>query len=436
MTKQMHLTAQLPSGYGIEAGSWRWPGEKPDAMVDIDVFVKGAQEAERGKMDAFFIADIPGLTEEIASQPPLSGGLDPIVMLTAMALATERVGLVATMSSSFNEPYTIARQFQSLNIISKGRIGWNVVTTGRPFALLNYFSDVPDSPSRHARSREVVEAVRQLWDSWPEDALVLDVERGVFANPHRIQPVNYRGSYVSTRGPLLIPSTSQGSPVIFTAGGGREGFQFAIDNADAVYANPFDLEGAKNYWRALTRGAQKAGRSSGSMSMFSGVITSVASTEHEALQRREELDRLGDIESRKTYLGYMLSIRVDDLDLDAPLPADRLLNVRPNPNDPRSSRAVELAFRGLTIREILAYGPINYHPVALGTPVQVADMLQTWFEAGVGGGFNITPDSGLTALTDFVDEVVPILQKRGLLRSEYETTTLRGHLGVVGKVGS
>lgn len=392
--------------------------------------MKGAQEAERGKLDGFFIADIPGITPEIATAPPLSSGLDPVVLMAAMAQATERVGLIATMSSTFNEPYTIARQFRSLDLLSKGRIGWNVVTTGRPFALLNYFSSPPSSEDRHARSREVLEAVEQPWRSWPEGALVLDVEKGGFADATRIRPINYRGSHVATSGPLALPPSPQGMPVIFTAGGGREGFRFAVDHADAVYGNPFDLASARSYWQALSQHPSVGGRSQQSLKVFSGIITSIASTEREALERRAALDELGDREGKRRYLGQMINVRLDDLDLDQAIPADRLEHAFPGWGDPRSQLALELAKKRFTVREILAHGPINYHPVALGTPEQVADLLQGWFEAGVGGGFNITPDSGLSALTDFVDQVVPILQKRGLFRTDYTGTTLREHLGL------
>lgn len=356
--------------------------------------------------------------------------MDPVVLLAAMASHTDRVGLVATMSTSFNEPYNIARQFRSLDVLSKGRIGWNVVTTGRPFALENYFEIAPSSQQRHARSREVYEAVRLLWNSWPQGALKLDKAQGIFADSSLIRPINYHGKYVSTTGPMTLPPSQQGDPIIFTAGGGNEGFDFAVKNADALYGNPYDLQSAKGYWQYLKDGLKQVGRLEQSLKVFSGIITSVASTEREALQRRIELDELGDLPGRVQYLSFMLCVDLDNLDIDAALPADVLKRTFPNPRDRRSSRAVELARQGLTIREILAYGPINYHPVVVGTPEKIANFLQQWFEAGVGGGFNITPDSGLTALTDFVDQVVPILQKRGIFRSEYKHSTLRGHLGL------
>ncbi|MFC5458935.1 NtaA/DmoA family FMN-dependent monooxygenase [Massilia niabensis] len=428
-SEQMHLTVQLSSGYGVEPGGWRWPGENPSAFVDIETFVKAAQVAERGMVDAFFMVDIPGTANDIArSQPQTS--LDPIVVLTSMAMATERLGLVATMSTTFNEPYNIARQFRSLDLVSKGRVGWNVVTTGASAALLNYLPGLPSSEHKHARSREVHEAVVKLWGSWPQDALLLDVEGGRFADTGKIKSIDYRGEFVTTKGPLNLPPSPQGMPVVFTAGGAQDGFQLAAASADATYNNPYDIQSAQRYWSTLKNAMARHGRKPEDITVFSGIITSVASTEREALDRRAALDDLADPDSRVAYLGYMLGIHLDGLDRGKAIPQDLMARARPTPADPRSRRAYELAKRGLTIRDILAHGPINYHPVALGTPEQVADLLEAWFRADIGRGFNITPDSGLTALTDFVDQVIPILQRRGLFRKAYDEPTLRGRLGL------
>jgi FMN-dependent oxidoreductase (nitrilotriacetate monooxygenase family) len=427
--EQMHLTVQLSSGYGVEPGGWRWPGENPSAFIDIETFVKAAQVAERGMVDAFFMVDVPGIANDISHAQPQTS-LDPIVVLTSMARATERLGLVATMSTSFNEPYNIARQFRSLDLVSRGRVGWNVVTTGAPAALLNYFPRLPASEHKHARSREVWEAVIKLWGSWPEDALILDVEQGRFADTDKIKPINFRGEFVSSKGPLTLPPSAQGMPVVFTAGGGQEGLQFAAANADATYNNPYDIQSAQRYWNALKNAMRRHGRNPRDVTVFSGIITSIASTEREALERRVALDELGEPASRVAYLGHMLGISVDGLDRDKPIPQELMDHARPSPTDPRSPRTYALAKQGLTIRNILAHGPINYHPVVLGTPEQVADFLETWFRADIGRGFNITPDSGLTALTDFVDQVIPILQRRGLFRKTYDDRTLRGHFGL------
>ena len=427
--QQMHIVVQLPSGQGIEPGGWRWPTTDKAAWLDEDAYSKAAQLAESAKLDGLFIADTPGLTMDISRQPP-HHGLDPVVLMALLAKATERLGLIPTLSSSLNEPYTIARVLRSLDLVSKGRMGWNVVTTNSQEAQLNYFPGILDHAHKHARSLEVWEAVLRLWGSWPAGALPMDVASGEFADTSLIQPINFKGQYVTTRGPINLPPSPQGQPPVFTAGGGQYGYDFAATKADAMYSNPPTLAYGKSFWRELAGSLRQAGRNPDHFTIFNGIGVSIAASEREALQRRAALDELGDPTSRRQYLGHMLGIPVAELPLDAPIPAALLQRARPNARDQRSQYAYDLAMKGFTIREVLAHGPINYHPIFLGTPEQIADKFQLWFEAGVGKGFSVVPDSGLESLTDFVEQVVPILQKRGLLRTDYTGTTLREHLGL------
>jgi alkanesulfonate monooxygenase SsuD/methylene tetrahydromethanopterin reductase-like flavin-dependent oxidoreductase (luciferase family) len=219
-------------------------------------------------------------------------------------------------------------------------------------------------------------------------------------------------------------------PVVFTAGGGQYGFEFAATKADAMYNNPPTLEYAIAFWRQLSASIKQADRNPDQFTVFNGIGVSIASSEKEALERRAALDELGEPATRKRYLGHMLGIPVAGLNQDAPIPDHLLKRAYPNSSDHRSKYAYDLAKKGFTIRQVLAHGPINYHPIFLGTPESIADKFQHWFEAGVGKGFNVVPDSGLESLTDFVEQVVPILQKRGLLRTEYTGSTLREHLGL------
>ena len=426
--QQMHIITSLASGQGIEQGGWRWPTEDAGAFINEDVYIKAAQLAEKGKLDGFFMTDVPSVNVDLRNTPP-QASLDPVLLMTLMAKATERLGLVATMSTSLSEPFTIARTMRSLDLISKGRAGWNVVTTGTQEVLLNYFPGTLDHGHKHARALEVWEAVLRLWGSWPEGALKLD-KAGIFADAAQIQPINFEGKYVTTRGPIVLPPSPQGQPVIFTAGGGQYGYDFAATKADAMYSNPPTLDYAKHFWRQLSADIRRAGRNPNHFTIFNGIGVSIASSEKEALQRRARLDEMGDPASRRQYLSHMLGIPVTELPLDAPIPAALLQRARPNARDQRSQYAYDLAMKGFTIREVLAHGPINYHPIFLGTPEQIADKFQQWFEAGVGRGFDVVPDSGLESLTDFVEQVVPILQKRGLLRTEYTGSTLREHLGL------
>lgn len=275
----------------------------------------------------------------------------------------------------------------------------------------------------------------QLWGSWPKGALILDKEKGVFADAHKIQPINFKGKYVTTRGPINLPPSPQGMPVIFTAGGGNHGFDFAVTKADAMYNNPPTLEYAQHFYQEIRNHLIRQKRNPEEFTIFNGIGISVASSEREALDRRAKLDEMGDLPARIQYLSYMLNIPIVGLEIDKPIPTEILKNARANFTDYRSKYAYDLAKKGLTIRDILAHGPINYHPIFLGTPESIADKFEHWFKSKVGNGFSVVPDSGLSSLTDFVDQVVPILQKRGLLRKEYETTTLRGHLGLPYKNG-
>lgn len=427
--KQMHIVVQLPSGQGIEPGGWRWPTQDRAAFLNEDVYIKGAQLAERAKLDGFFIADTPGITVDISCQPP-HHSLDPAVLVALMAKFTERLGFITTMSTSLNDPYTIARMMRSLDLLSKGRMGWNIVTTNSREAQLNYYAHPLDHESKHARSLEVLESVQRLWGSWPEDALKMDVKTGVFADTSRIKPIDFEGRYVTTRGPINLPPSPQGQPPVFTAGGGQYGFNFAATKASAMYSNPPTLDYAVDFWESMKVGIKRAGRNPDHFTVFNGIGVSIASSEREALKRRAALDELGDPVSKRRYLSQMLSTPLEGLDQDNRIPSELLKRARPNYGDMRSKLAYDLAMKGFTIRQVLAHGPINYHPIFLGTPEQIADKLQHWFESDIGKGFSVVPDSGLESLTDFVVQVVPILQKRGLLREEYQGTTLRDHLGL------
>lgn len=426
---KMHLTMQIVAGTGIEAGAWRWRGAPADGFINIDATVHAARAAERGKFDAVFFADTPGVVNDVAVGPPSFAPLEPIVVLTAIARETERIGLVATSSTTFNHAYTVARQFRALDLISNGRAGWNTVTTGRAIAALNYGAELTSRTERYAHAQEFIASVMALWGSWPEGALLLDKETGIFADADRIQPIMVSGQRMFSRGPLDLPPSPQGQPVIFQAGGGNNGLTLAGMFANAVYSNAFDISAAVSYWRDVRRAAKAFGRDPDHMTAFTGIVTSVASTEAEALKRRSEIDALGDLEGRVNYFQTQIGIPLEMKDIDKPIPVELLRMARPHPGDPRSPNALRLAREGWTVREIIAHGVINYHPVAVGTPEKIADMLQHWFEAGIGNGFNITPDA-TDGADDFVDHVVPILQERGLFRTEYEGTTLREHLGI------
>jgi FMN-dependent oxidoreductase (nitrilotriacetate monooxygenase family) len=360
--------------------------------------------------------------------------MDPMLALMAVARETKYIGLVATLSTTFNYPYNIARQFKALDVISHGRVGWNAVTTSNPAAAANFGAQIGSRKERYNMAHESIQIVQALWGSWGQDAWTLDVEGGKFADMDKIKPINLGGQYYSSRGPLPIPPSEQGQPVIFHAGGGNEGLELAGMYASGVYANPYDIESAREHRQAVRQSAARFGRNPDDIKMYAGFMFSLGSTEEEALERRRQLMSFNpeEIPGRVSYLGSMvgLPLSVHSVDIDQPLAADMLKKAYANPMDPRSPRALKLLKQGLSTRDVLAHGVINYHPVVAGTPVQVADFLEEWFLNGACDGFSVVPDIAHDGVADFVELVVPILQERGLFHREYEGKTLRENMGV------
>lgn len=426
---------QMGSGYGLDQGAWRMPQADPTAYTNIDAQVELAKIAERGKIQMLFFADTPALTMDIGDQPPQSP-MDPIVLLTALARETEKIGLLTTISTTFNHPYNVARQLKALDVVSNGRIGVNFVTTSNPQAAMNYREAVPSRQERYDQAHEFIQVVQALWGSWGEGALILDPENGKFADMDKIQPINLAGKYVASRGPLPIPPSEQGQPVIFTAGGSEETLKIIGRYANGVYTNPYDIETATAYRNIFREGSKQFGRNPDDIKIIPGIIPSIADTKEEALERRRQLDRNIDLRGRVQYLGSMIGIPLSYDQIDQAVPKEILEHAHANLQDPRSSRALELAKTGMTIRDVLAHGVINYHPVIVGTAEEVADFMEEWFVKGACDGFAIQPDVSFDGIRDFVDQVIPILQERGLFHEDYEGTTLRDHMQIPYQYGS
>ncbi|MCZ8534864.1 NtaA/DmoA family FMN-dependent monooxygenase [Psychrobacillus psychrodurans] len=437
--KEMQLALQMISGYGAEFSAWRMPGTDPAAYTNTDSYVERAKLAEKGKFQMIFIADTPALTVDLGPQTPMFP-MDPMLALMAVARETEHIGLVATHSTTFNQPYNIARQFKALDVISHGRVGWNAVTSSTPAAAANFGIQVASRKERYAMAHESIQIVQALWGSWEPDAWTLDTEGGQFADMEKIQPINLQGHYYASRGPLPIPPSEQGQPVLFQAGGGAEGLELAGRYASGVYANPYDIASAREHRQALRQSAARFGRNPDDIKMYAGFMFSIGATEEEGLERRRQLMSFNpeEIPSRVSYLGSMVGLRLsmNSIDIDQPLPGDLLDRAYANPQDPRSSRALQLLKQGLSVRDVLAHGVINYHPVVAGTAVQVADFLEEWFLAGATDGFSVVPDIAYDGVADFVEQVVPILQERGLFHKEYEGKTLRENMGIPYQYGS
>jgi FMN-dependent oxidoreductase (nitrilotriacetate monooxygenase family) len=432
-TRTMILGMHLGTGYGSQALSWRAPGVNPANYTDFDAQVRYAQAAERGKFAFLFLPDSLAVTRGIEHEVP-QATLEPMLTLAAIARATERIGLVATGSTTFNEPYNIARQFKALDVMSHGRAGWNAVTTSDPTAAANFGQTIADRPERYGRAHEVIQVAQALWGSWQEDAWLRDPGTGAFVDSSKLTPVNLQGAHVASRGPLPIPPSEQGQPVIFSAGGGAYGLSLAGRYANGVIGAAFTIEDARAQRDAAREAARQAGRHPDEIKYFAGVMPALGTTVQDALERRIALNQ--DLfPNRVRYLGAMLGLPLDASQLDQPLSPAQLSAAHASPGDPRSARALDVARAGWTLREVLAHGVIDYHPTPVGPPTVIADHLQEWFDAEAVDGFWVQPDVNETDIDTFVDQVIPLLQDRGIYPTDYDGTTLRDHLHVPRQYG-
>jgi FMN-dependent oxidoreductase (nitrilotriacetate monooxygenase family) len=428
--RQLHLNAFLMST-GHHEASWRLPESNPFASTDVRHYQRLAQIAERGKLDSIFFADSPVLWGQVRRRP--SGSLEPTVLLTAIAAATERIGLIATASTTYNDPYNLARRFASVDHASGGRAGWNVVTTAGPEAAKNFgLADQPAHAERYARAAEFIDVARKLWDSWDDDAAHGDKESGVWADNGKVRPIAHRGRFFDVHGALNVPRSPQGHPLIVQAGSSEDGKDLAARYAEAVFTAQQTLEDAQDFYADLKARAVAIGRDPDTIKILPGIVPVIGSTEEEALRRERELDELIVPDYAREQLAKVLKVDPADLPFDEQLPADLPDEDEIEGAKSRYTLIVNLARReSLTVRQLIGrLGGGRGHRTFSGTPEQVADAIQSWFEAGAADGFNIMPAVLPSGLETFVDQVVPILRERGLFRSEYAGTTLREHYGL------
>lgn len=425
--RQLHLNVNLLHS-GVYASAWRLPDSDPGAFFDVGHYVNVAKIAERGKFDAIFLADTPAVTDRIDLRPFLS--MEPTIVLASVAAATTHIGLIATASTTYNEPYNIARRFATLDHVSRGRVGWNAVTTADAAAGRNFgLPQVPEHKARYHRAKEFVEVVHALWDSWEDGAFIGDKASARFVDISKVHPIKHRGTYYDVEGPLNVPRSPQGRPVTVQAGGSSDGRDLAAAQAEAVFTLSQSIEDGVAYARDLRARAVAYGRPSDSIVILPGLATIIGGTEAEAKRRQDELWDLVPIQYSLARLAGTLQVSPDLLELDKPLPD---LPVPVNANQTMFHGTVNLARKGnLTVRELLkALGGGVGHRIIVGTPEQIADDIAAWFATGAADGFNLMPDVLPEGLATFVDEVVPLLQKRGIFRHDYEGTTLREHLGL------
>lgn len=433
-SRSIILGMALTDGYGNLPGAWRAPHVDPGNYAKVEANIRYAQAAERGGFAFVFTPDFPAVRDGV-EHSPINNIMDPLMEAAAISRATSRIGFVLTGSTTFQEPFNTARQFKTLDIMSHGRAGWNAVTTSDPAAAANYGKPVAARPERYQRAHESIQVVQALWGSWGKDAWVKDQQSGHFIDTTKLGPINLQGEHVASRGPLPLPPSEQGQPVIFTSGGASPHLlALAGQYADGFITEVWTIAEARAQREALRHAAQEAGRDPDDIKFIVGLMTTVAPTVREGLDRRIAIS--GDIiEARLPHLSAMIGVRIDPRDIDQPLSSEQLAAAHASPMDPRSENALTVAREGWSPRDILAHGVIDYHPVTVGPGEVHADHIQEWFEAGAADGFWLSPDVYEDGVDAFVDEVVPILRKRGLYPDEYVGSTLRENLGVPEQYG-
>lgn len=432
MTRILHLNL-FAYGRGHHEGAWRHAKAPRTPLTDFNYYRGLAELAEKGLFDSMFLADV--LAGPRASGQPPANHMEPITLLSALAGVTRHIGLVATASTSYTEPFNLARQFASLDHISGGRVAWNVVTSWVNGAQANFGLDrLPTHAERYAKAFEYMEVVKGLWDSWADDAIVDDPTSGLYLRPERVRAIEHKGEHFRVRGPLNVPPGPQRHPLLFQAGSSADGQQFAARHAEAVFTAQPDLATAQQFYASLKRHVVEAGRRPDSLVVMPGLSAVVASTDAEARLLLEELDELTSVQSGLEHLstrfgGYDFS----HLDLDTPLSVDDFPDLgQVEAEKSRVQQYLNLISRDRpNLRQLLRQlAGARGHFTLVGSPERIADAMQLWFESAAADGFNLMPPTLPNLLETFIDEVVPLLQRRGLFRRAYQQQTLRERYGL------
>jgi N-acetyl-S-(2-succino)cysteine monooxygenase len=424
-TRQMHLGVFV-LGAGNHSAGWRWEGAAV-SNNDLAVIREIARIAERGKFDLLFVSD--GLDYEQGDLPSFMCRFEPTSLISVLSAHTARLGLGATVSTSFTEPYNVARLFASIDHLSHGRAAWNVVTSSRPKAALNFnFDRQMDHELRYQRAEEFVDVVKGLWDCWEDGALIADKASGAYTDDSKIRPLDHKGRFFQVSGPMNIARCPQGHPVIIQAGGSPSGLELAARTADVVFSVVQELDSAKKAYADLKGRMAKYGRSPEQLLVLPGVMPIIGASETEAKEKLDRLQSWLTPTNALTLVTGRIGYDVSGYPLDGPVPP-------PPPSEGgRTFHRVlyEMARRqNMTLRDLYNLtAAARGHWVICGTPTGIADTLEEWFVAGAADGYNILPAYFPGAFADFVDLVVPELQRRGLFRRDYEGATLRDHLGL------
>ena len=429
--RQLHLGAFMRPAT-IHTGAWRYPGAWSDANFNFDKIRQLARKLEAGKFDTFFMADhmaVLNMPFKSLRRSHTATSFEPFTLLAALAASTERIGLAATASTTYDAAYHIARRFASLDHISGGRAAWNIVTTSNPDAAKNFGqSEQMEHAARYRRAREFYDVVTGLWDSWADDAIVRDVESGIFFDPDKLHVLDHHGEFLDVRGPLNIARPPQGWPVIVQAGASEPGRQLAAETAELVFTALANIEAGRRFYADLKGRMAKAGRDPSSLKILPACLVVVGDSVEEARRKRALLDTFVHEDSGIASLSIALGTDASTFELDAPLPADI-----PDTNASKSGRERTIALaqsENLTVRQLAQRVGGHTGLSMVGTAKTIADTMQEWLETEASDGFTIQFPYLPAGLDAFVDEVVPELQRRGIFRKEYEGKTLRENLGL------
>lgn len=425
--RQLHFNLFL-HGCGHHQAAWRHPASQVEQLTDITYYERLAQTAEAGLFDAVFFADGQAVGDPSAG--PL-WNLEPFTTLAAMARNTSRIGLISTVSTTFHSPFHVARMLASLDHISHGRIGWNVVTSMFDAEAHNHsMTAMPPSDERYARAAEFIDVVSALWDSWADDAIRAD-RNGVFADPTKLHPVHHVGKHFQVAGPLNISRGPQGRPVLFQAGASEAGRQLAARYAEGIYAVAYELASGQEYYADLKSRIATQGRNPATVAIMPGLVTYVGSTEAEARAKQADIDQLLPTEQALAQLSTFIGQDCSDWELDAPVPDLPPAGEFTGPQGRYTTILRIIEVERPTVRQLLGrLAAGGGHCTMVGTPEQVADAIERWFTSGAADGFNLMPPLLPSAIEEFIDRVIPILQRRGLYRTQYAGSTLREHLGL------
>ncbi|KAH8120800.1 hypothetical protein FP744_10001415 [Trichoderma asperellum] len=429
--KQLHLFAFMRP-VSLHTGAWRYPGAYADANFNIAHLRSFIQKLEAAKFDAFFMADhlaVLNMPIEALRRSQTVTSFEPFTLLASLSAVTERIGLAATASTTYDEPYHVARRFASLDHLSGGRAAWNIVTTSNPDAAKNFGRDEHmDHSDRYKRAKEFYDVVTGLWDSFADDAFIRNQETGIFLDPEKIHTLNHVGDELKIKGPLNIARPVQGWPVIVQAGQSEPGRQLAGETAEAVFCAPGNIEAAKSVYADIKARAVAAGRKREHINILPAALVIIGDTIQEAKEKRLKLDSLVNYESSIASLSIALGTDASKFDPDAPLPADLGEN---NASVTGRENVVRVAQEeGLTVRQLAqrfgGYGGLAF----VGTPESVADEWERWLKEEASDGFVVTFPYLPQGIDDVVEKLVPELQRRGIFRKDYVGSTLREHLGL------